>query len=306
MSAHSVSSNQYMDYLKVTRANSIVATVLDKGIVTATRLTRAAPNHGLTGQHSTEDAFMMSVQLHDYHGDLWVDGKAVEFPRARKGNFTLYDYNRQWQANMKSAFDCVNFHIPRLALTALSDDLGGKQVEVLNVRPGVDVDDTTVRALVDALLPSLSRPERASRLFIDHVGFALSIHMATNYGEARKLLPVHSGGLARWQISRATEMIEANLQGELSLSDLAAACALSPAYLARAFKASMGVPPYRWMLLRRIERATHLMRTTTLPLSEIGIACGFADQSHFSRSFSAIMRDAPSVWRRERRAIATN
>ncbi|WP_160003385.1 helix-turn-helix domain-containing protein [Rhizobium sp. 18055] len=303
MSVNPVHSNQYMDYLKVRQAATIVATVLDKGIVTATRLTRAAPNHGLVGQHSTEDAFMMSVQLHDYQGDLWVDGKAVTFPRARKGNFTLYDYNRLWQANMKSAFDCVNFHIPRMALAALSEDLGGKQVETLNVRPGADTDDATVRGLVNALLPALNQPERASRLFVDHLGLALSAHMAITYGEARKLVPVHTGGLAPWQLSRATEMMEANLDGELSLSDLAAACALSPAYFARAFKASTGIPPYRWMLVRRIERATHLMRTTTLPLSEIGTACGFGDQSHFSRSFSKMMGDPPATWRRERGKI---
>jgi AraC family transcriptional regulator len=98
-------------------------------------------------------------------------------------------------------------------------------------------------------------------------------------------------------------MIEANLDGELPLSDLAAVCALSPAYFARAFEASTGIPPYRWMLVRRIERATHLMRTTTLPLSEIGTACGFGDQSHFSRSFSKMMGDPPATWRRERGKI---
>jgi AraC-like DNA-binding protein len=303
MSANPVHSNQYMEYLKVKHATTIVATVLDKGIVTATHLTRSAPNHGEVGQHLTEDAFMMSVQLHDYHGDLWVDGKPVVFPVSRKGNFTLYDYNRVWQADMKSAFDCVNFHIPRMALATLSEDVGGRSVETLNVRPGADVDDATVRGLVHALLPALSRPLWTSRLFVDHIGLALTAHMAITYGEARRLVPVHSGGLAPWQISRAMEMIEANLDGELSLTELATACDLSPAYFARAFKASVGIPPYRWMLLRRMERAQHLMQTTTLPLSAIGMACGFGDQSHFSRSFSKIIGHSPAVWRRERGMI---
>ena len=53
----------------------------------------------------------------------------------------------------------------------------------------------------------------------------------------------------------------------------------------RAFRASTGRSPYRWLTARRIAQAEILLRDTQLPLAEIAISCGFADQSHFSRVF---------------------
>ncbi|WP_407670913.1 helix-turn-helix domain-containing protein [Paraburkholderia franconis] len=47
----------------------------------------------------------------------------------------------------------------------------------------------------------------------------------------------------------------------------------------------MGAPPFRWLRAYRIERAKHLLRHTQLSLAAIGQECGFADQSHFTRSF---------------------
>lgn len=295
-------SNQQMDYLKVENAKTIVSSVLDKGIVTATRLTRATPGHGYVDQHVTEDAFMIAFQLRDYEGDLWVDDRNVDFAGSRKGNFTLYDYNRIWQADMKSAFDCVNFYIPRASLEALADELGPRRVETLNVAPGASLDDPTITGLVDALLPALQNPEQASRLFIDHMGLALSAHLATKYGEAGEMTPIHAGGLAPWQRIRATAMIDAQLNGDLPLIVIANACGLSPSYFARAFKQSMGLPPHKWMLQRRVDKAKDLIRTSRLSLAEVAGACGFVDQSHFSRVFSRLVGTTPGDWRRTIRA----
>ncbi|MPW22159.1 helix-turn-helix domain-containing protein [Paraburkholderia sp. CNPSo 3157] len=52
-----------------------------------------------------------------------------------------------------------------------------------------------------------------------------------------------------------------------------------------AFRISVGAPPFRWLRAYRIERAKHLLRHTQLSLAAIGQECGFADQSHFTRSF---------------------
>lgn len=292
-------TNQYLEYLRVEQAETVVTATLAKAAVTATRLKRTTPGHGLVDQHVNEDAFMIAVQLHDYSGDLWVDDKRLDFPVSRKGNFTLYDFNRTWQADMKSAFDCVDFYIPRAALDALSDDLGGRPVETLRVDPGADVDDVSVRGLVWAMLPALERPHESSRLYLDHMALAITIHMAITYGEAAPLPPSHGAGLSRRQLRTATEMIDANLGGDIPLEMIARACELTPAYFARAFKASTGLPPHRWMLYRRIEKAKHLIRTTKLNIAEIGNVCGFPDRNHFVRAFFRLVGVSAGEWRRD-------
>jgi len=68
--------------------------------------------------------------------------------------------------------------------------------------------------------------------------------------------------------------------------------------VSRAFRRSMGMPPHRWLVRQRIEQAKALLREGRAPLAEISLACGFADQSHFTRCFSAWTGVSPGRWRR--------
>jgi AraC-like DNA-binding protein len=68
-----------------------------------------------------------------------------------------------------------------------------------------------------------------------------------------------------------------------SIADLAAECRLSPSHFARA---STGTPPHKWLLNRRIDRAKALLLGGGDALSQIALACGFVDQSHFTRVFA--------------------
>ena len=106
------------------------------------------------------------------------------------------------------------------------------------------------------------------------------------------------GGLAPWQVRRAKELMTANLQEHVPLSQLAARCGLSMRHFARAFRQSTGVPPHRWLLNHRVDRAKEKLRNPALTLAEIGLACGFADQSHFTRTFTAVVGMGPGLWRR--------
>ena len=57
------------------------------------------------------------------------------------------------------------------------------------------------------------------------------------------------------------------------------------------------LPPHRWLIVQRVERAKEWMRNPSLPLSMIADACGFADQSHFSRTFTRLTGVSPRRWR---------
>jgi AraC family transcriptional regulator len=109
---------------------------------------------------------------------------------------------------------------------------------------------------------------------------------------------VSKGRLAGWQERRARDLIEERLAGDISISWLAKQCGLSVSYFARAFKETVGVPPYQWMLERRVHRAKELMHDRQRTLSDVALSCGFADQSHFSRAFSRVAGVPPGVWRR--------
>jgi transcriptional regulator GlxA family with amidase domain len=95
-----------------------------------------------------------------------------------------------------------------------------------------------------------------------------------------------------------TEYIEVNLDGHISVSDLAGLCDISSGHLARAFRASTGVAPHQWLMNRRIKRARELLLGWELSMSEIALLCGFSGQSHFKRVFSRRVRQTRSTWQR--------
>jgi AraC-like DNA-binding protein len=118
--------------------------------------------------------------------------------------------------------------------------------------------------------------------------------------DAATILPEFvSGGLPRWQIRRLIDHIDAHLEiRPLRTRDLAVLIGYSPSYLHRAFRRSLGESPRTFVMRRRIAKAQQLMRDSALPLCQIAIDCGFADQSHFSRVFSRLVGQNPGAWRR--------
>ena len=93
----------------------------------------------------------------------------------------------------------------------------------------------------------------------------------------------------------------AHLAKDLGLEDLAAVVDLSPQHFARAVCQSTGLPPHRWLTNQRIERARDLLATGNLPIAEIALDCGFADQSHLTTAFRKATGVTPGAYRREAR-----
>jgi AraC family transcriptional regulator len=105
--------------------------------------------------------------------------------------------------------------------------------------------------------------------------------------------------LAGWQIARVRAFIEENLHSHIDTRDLSAVAQRSPAHFSRSFKRAFGEPPHAYVIKRRLERACHLMVTTSESLSQIALRAGFSDQSHLCRLFQRTLGQSPSTWRRE-------
>ncbi|MDX2205977.1 MAG: AraC family transcriptional regulator [Hyphomicrobiaceae bacterium] len=99
------------------------------------------------------------------------------------------------------------------------------------------------------------------------------------------------------RLTRVKDFIEANLDRDLGLADIAAAAELSPFHFARAFKHQTGVPPHHYLMERRVDRARQLLAASQVSLAEIALACGFAGQSHFTTAFKRHTGVTPGAWR---------
>jgi AraC family transcriptional regulator len=259
------------------------------------------PVPGLSGSLGREDSFMVGLKFHDYpECELWERGRCFKKADVRAGATYLYDLKRDPRYVIDKPFHSMHFYIPRTALDSVAEQFAAPRIGDLACELGVGHDDAIVRHIGATLREALRRPAEANQLFIDHIMLALAVHVAQTYGGLARAAEPGRGGLAPWQVRRACERLEADLGGELSLAQIAAEFDLSVSHFTRAFRVSTGLPPHRWLLRQRINVAKQLLRVNDLPLSEIAISAGFANQSHFTRVFSDMVGVSPGAWRREK------
>jgi len=121
--------------------------------------------------------------------------------------------------------------------------------------------------------------------------------LRVNEGEA-PLAPAAHGGLAAWQQKRVADFIEEHLADDVPLASLAGLARLSPFHFSRAFRHSFGLPPHRYHIERRIERAKSLLADVSRSMTQIGHELGFSESSAFAATFRRVTGRTPSDFRR--------
>jgi AraC family transcriptional regulator len=108
---------------------------------------------------------------------------------------------------------------------------------------------------------------------------------------------VAQGGLPPRVLRRIRKYIDDNIDQRISVELLAGLAKLSTCYFVRAFRRSTGITPHDYLIRQRVERTKQLLSGTEMPLSEIALAAGFADQSHFARRFRQHVGMSPRYYR---------
>ncbi|MEW6704092.1 MAG: helix-turn-helix transcriptional regulator [Pseudomonadota bacterium] len=106
------------------------------------------------------------------------------------------------------------------------------------------------------------------------------------------------------RLLRARDRIDAASHEAWPVRRLARVSGVSEAHFARSFKQAFGLPPHRYLLTRRIERAVALLRDTDLPITEIAFHTGWESLGSFGRTFRDITGDNPGTVRARARAAA--
>jgi AraC-like DNA-binding protein len=100
------------------------------------------------------------------------------------------------------------------------------------------------------------------------------------------------------RLLRAKDHMDAAPHEEWSVSRLASVSGASEAYFARSFRDAFGIPPHRYLLARRVERAAALLRDTDLPIIDIALQTGWNSLGTFGRTFRDVIGESPSGLRR--------
>jgi len=248
---------------------------------------------------SPQDAYLVSLHLSDETAHrYWERGRELGTFQIQKGQAVLEDLRRLPQSLFLRPFHVVQFYVPRAALDAVAAEVNSPPVGDLQFEPGAGSFDAKVMNLGMSLLAELREPALSHGLFVDHVGIAMASHVAQRYGLLSPLSQRLRGRLAPWQERRAKDFFDAHLDGRVSVEDIARECSLSVSHFSRAFRKSTGKTPYGWLTKRRIELAKEKLHDRGRTIAQIALECGFADQSHFTRTFSREIGSSPGLWRR--------
>ena len=244
-----------------------------------------------------EQSFSFQVPLTPFPWDAWFAGKQRSVSPAIPGNAYLFDLSNNPTVGLNTAFSTVRLNISQSALDALAYERGLRRAGGLRA-PSLGYPDPVMHGLAQTLVAAMEQPGDGTSLFVDYIALAFHAHVLRTYGSVPVGPVSRRGGLTAWQLRRACEFIEANLDGDPSIADVAAECGLSSSYFAKAFKQATGAPPHAWLSMRRIAHAKRLLNDTSLALAEIALACGFVDQSHLTRTFAKVEGYSPGRWRR--------
>ncbi len=202
-----------------------------------------------------------------------------------------------WES--EGVFEWCQFYISR----ALFDEVAGERFE------GVAAFGTPPRSVARASGVSRLAWQARNELFAEAPSAlqldAWAILLSDAWLQDHAGLPadragVPKGALRSRAVARAIEFTEANLHRTVSLEEMARAAELSRFHLVRLFREFVGQTPAAYARARRIERSQQLLRSSDLPISEIALACGFADQSHFTAAFVRATGVTPGAYRQGR------
>jgi AraC-like DNA-binding protein len=143
----------------------------------------------------------------------------------------------------------------------------------------------------------------------EHAGFALAkeglllamiLRMAELSGNSKlPVIPARQGTLARWQIKRILEQLQANLAHNPTLDELAHSIGLSKFHFSHAFKQTLGRSPMQYLIEQRMEQATILLKNSKMPIADIAAQVGYDDPAYFARLYRSRTGLMPSEVRRQ-------
>lgn len=208
---------------------------------------------------------------------------------------TMPDHSTSLQ--FETAHAVRSFGLPRPVVQDIIEPIGMAVPEFGKLHEGPVV-DPLLSSLFDALWMAAGEHDgNVNRLFVDTAAASLVLNMLQLSGRATETV---RGGLSGNRLRAVTEYMRTNLSGSISLADLARLAELSPHHFARAFKRSTGLPPHRYQIMLRIERAKEMLVSTNSSIIEIGAAIGWQDPAYFARIFAREVGMPPSHYRRKK------
>jgi len=215
------------------------------------------------------------------------------------GGCTLIPGGEGFSIRITGAVDSVHVYLRKELVDRVLVDRACASSSPRQLTPSLGTPEPLLEHLTAGCVTALQRGDASSSLYVDHLAWAMAAHLVEAHAKGSRLRDMDVGKtLSERQLQRVRSYIEANLQRDISVEDLAQAAGLSPVYFARQFKRRTGVAPYRCVLIARVEQAKLQLSKDRMSITEIALACGFSHQEHLTHAFKTLCGTSPGAFRR--------
>jgi AraC family transcriptional regulator len=192
----------------------------------------------------------------------------------------------------------LHLFLPNSTFTYLSNEYALSLFPSEEIRYSSVACDSVIEQIGLSVLSEIARPSSIGRMLVETSSLFLAARLLQTYAETEvvaRRVPKQKLDPAR--LKRVLGFIEEHRFSDITVNDLADVACLSMFHFTRAFAASTGLPPHRYVSQRRLEAAKELITSGRMSLTEIALRCQFSSQSSFTRAFRQTMGITPTEYR---------
>ncbi len=222
--------------------------------------------------------------------------------RIKKGSFFLTTgggpYECRWKALTPEPFLSMMVFVELPMLSRAMEEVFGTKASKVRLRDLSAFTDPDLSWMMEGVRQELMG-RRASVLRVHGLAELIAMHLAKNYAEISQDSAAAGSALPGFKLKQVTDWIEAHLDAEFDLEELAAKADLSKFHFHRLFKQATGVSPAKFQLNARMNEARRRLRETKQSVIALGLDIGFSSPSHFAQVFRRETGMTPSEYRRQ-------
>jgi len=224
-----------------------------------------------------------------------------EQSKARAGTFYLTQtdtpYLMRWQGKEDTCFEVLHLYLglELVDRAAKSLNLTSSRIRMQDVSGG---EDAFISGILSGLIAEMQSSVITNSLFVNGLLESLTVHLLRQYADARAKIKLRSTLLPTWKLRRVLDHMEAHLAEPFDLDCLAALCGMSRFHFSRSFHATTAQTPSGWFMQHRVQKASEMLRNTSLSIIEIALETGYESPSHFAQVFRRVTGLSPRDYRK--------
>lgn len=237
-----------------------------------------------------------AIMVHLGGGRVWRNADPIP---GEKGTMTMQPFETtRWR--LEGMVNFAHIFVPLVLLGDVSESLFSCDFGRENLWVPMATRDERLFAAISAVQTGLLTTEPTS-LLLDSWALILSEILVRRFSShAERYARVAKGKIPSKGVALVVDYVEANIDRDLDLAELANVAAMSVYHFARRFKETVGISPHAYVLSRRVRRAQLILDRGADGLADVAMACGFSSQAHLTTAFRHHLGVTPGSYRRAR------